>query len=60
MTKPLTHDRQVSFRLPSDLLNAFADACGGAEHIHPKLRALIAQYIKKRSGERLRGSHEPN
>lgn len=56
MTKPLTYDRQITFRLSSDMLIAFSDACGGAENVHPRLRALIAQYIKKRSGERMRGA----
>lgn len=56
MTKPLTYDRQITFRLSSEMLAAFADACGGQEYIHPKLRALIAQYIKKRAGERHRGT----
>ena len=52
MTKPLTYDRQITFRLSSDMLNALTEACGGAESVHPRLRALIAQYIKKRLGER--------
>jgi hypothetical protein len=52
MTKPLRYDSAICFRLPKDLHLALIEAAGGQENVHPRLRALITQYVGKRGRER--------
>ena len=52
MTKPLRYDSSINFRLPRSLHEALIEAAGGQERVHPRLRALITQYVGKRARER--------
>lgn len=47
--KPRTYDAMLRVRLPKELL---AELAASTPDVAKKVRALIAQYLKKRAGER--------